>query len=749
MSEPIYLDTETCGLHGMPVLLQTAKGDGEIQLYSLWKHKIQEVLDYLEEVILNPGGVIGFNLAFDWFQLSKIYTTFLMGRDKYGKDIYPEDYVEDLAVIEADARDGPCIKPYHAFDLMLHARKGPYQSLMNRDDIRIRRVPTALAWELAKELDKRIPLHDIYFARSKNKGVEKFKVYDVKDEDGNNITDFKDIVCKFSPSTALKALAVHALKVKEEEVLKFADIECNAYPEEFGYAPFALSVGEPSHWNDAWPEKIRFHITHWGYNDLARRYAQNDIVYTRGLYHEWNRPAMDDHDSILACQVASVRWRGLKVNIDQIKNLREEAIITSNSCVKAGEKVKNYLKEVMNAEEYLTIQESTKKIILEDIRDNWAADDGGVHPAATRAREVLEARKAKKEVEVYDKLIKAGRFHCSFVVIGTRSSRMSGADGLNPQGINHSKKVRSCFPFAWDGMILSGGDFSSFEVSLAAAVYKDAKLDEDLKLGKKMAGLFGQTFFPEVTYEDILESEGDDEEDMYDLSKRGMYQFFYGGTPEGMAKKLGFDVDQAKNAVDLLMARYPGIGRARKRMEDMFCSIKQPGGIGTNVEWHEPADYIESPLGFRRYFTLENMICKELFSLATKPPKGWQQIKVKVVRRDRMQTCSGATQSALYGAAFQIQAGNFRAGANHEIQCFGSQITKAVQVRVWQFQPCGVAKWHVMPVNVHDEVDVPCLPEIKEEVKKAVLDKIEEYRPMVPLIKMKWETDMPSWKGKV
>lgn len=780
-NEPMFIDTETVGLAGMPVLLQYAFGDGAIILYSLWKHPVQETLDLITMICNHEGGICGFNLAFDWFHLAKCYTTFSLFRDKFGNK-YPDEHIDDIADCEMDARDGPCIKPVKCLDLMLHARKGPYQSLMSRDDIRIKRVPTILAWELASELKKRIPLDDIFFARSADGRPERFKVYDVKDNDGDLEVDFKDIVCKFSPSTALKALAVHALGVKEDDVLKFDEVECKIRPTEFGYAPFAKAVGERGKWNNAWPEVIHHHITHWGYNDLARSYASNDIVYTRGLYHHFGKPDFNDDDSILSCMVASVRWRGLRVNIPGIKNLRAEAIIIANSCVKDGKKVKKYLRAAMNDEEAPVLNQGTKKIILEEIVKSWRNEDGTPHPAAIRCKNVLNARRAKKEVELYDKLILAGRFHCSFVVIGTKSSRMSGNNGLNAQGINHTKKVRSQFPFAWDGLVLCGGDFSSFEVSLAAAVYNDPVLNHDLitptwrkysrgskehllALDKsvdvrdfdedtveiaeatKMAGLFGESFFPELDYDEILESEGE-QEDFYDTAKRGMYQFFYGGTAPGMAKKLGFELDTAEKAIQMLQDRYKGIGRARKRVEDMFCSMSQPGGIGTKVVWKDPVDYIESPLKFRRYFTLENRICKALFALAENPPDKWREFKVKVVRRDRMQTASGACQSALYAAAFNIQASNTRAGLNHEIQCWGSQLTKKIQCTVWEFQPNGIHEWYVMPFNCHDEVDAPCKPEIAEALKKAVLDKIETFRPTVPLIKMKWQIGMSSWKGK-
>lgn len=750
----IYLDTETCGLHGMPVLLQYAEDEGEIKLYSLWKHKVHETITLLEWIINHPDGICGFNLSFDWFHIAKIYTTFLLFKEKYGPNAYPDEHIDEIAVLEKEARDGPCIKPYKALDLMLHARKGPFQSLMNRDDIRIKKVPTALAWELAAELKRRVPLDDIFFARNKDGGgVERFKVYDIYDEDEELITDFKDIVCKFSPSTALKALAVHALGVKEDMVLKFKDIECTEYPEELGWAPFALALGVPGTWNGAWPQVIRHHIRHWAYNDLARQYASNDITYTRGLKKYFEGPEhklpciQNDDDSVLACMVAVVRWRGLKVNIEGIKKLREEAIVISGKYAKDGKRVKEYLQEVMTPEEYVVIQESTKKVVLEDIVKNWRTDDDKIHPAAVRAKNVLDARRAKKEVELYDKLITAGRFHCSFVVIGTKSSRMSGNNGLNPQGINHQKKVRSQFPFAWDDLILCGGDFSSFEVSLAAAVYKDNVLDEDLKLGKKMAGLFGQAFFPDLDYDEIIESDGE-EVDHYDRAKRAMYQTFYGGTAAGISKKIGFDLDVAEDAFKTLTDRYKGIGREQKLIGDMFGAMTQPDGIGSKVIWKEPSEFVASPLGFKRYFTLENRIAKALFDLANKPPDKWKDIKIKVVRRDRLQTAGGATQSALYGSAFQILAANIRAAANHRIQCFGSQITKAVQCTVWEFQPCGIHVWFVMPFNCHDEVDAPCKPEIAENLKTAVIKKVESYKDIVPFIKMKWDIGLPSWKSK-
>jgi len=70
----------------------------------------------------------------------------------------------------------------------------------------------------------------------------------------------------------------------------------------------------------------------------------------------------------------------------------------------------------------------------------------GRHPAAIRAKEILAVKFAAKEIELYAKLLLAGKFHASFIVIGALSSRMAGADGLNAQGIKHTKEVRQDVP---------------------------------------------------------------------------------------------------------------------------------------------------------------------------------------------------------------------------------------------------------------------------------------------------------------
>jgi hypothetical protein len=65
----VYLDTETCGLHSMMVLLQWALDDGPINLHEVWRRPIRETLALIEWTCQHT--VVGFNLAFDWFHIVK------------------------------------------------------------------------------------------------------------------------------------------------------------------------------------------------------------------------------------------------------------------------------------------------------------------------------------------------------------------------------------------------------------------------------------------------------------------------------------------------------------------------------------------------------------------------------------------------------------------------------------------------------------------------------------------------------
>ena len=810
----LYLDTETCGLHSMMVLLQYAVEDGPIVLYEVWRRPIRETLALIEWICQHT--VVGFNLSFDWFHVCKVYTIFRL----CDPDWIPEEHIDEIAMLEPQGQDGPCVKPAAVLDLMLHSRKGPYQSLMAREDVRIKRVPTALAYALARELEGKVQFDNIYFAKSADPEAPKWQVFDRHDSFGDLDTEFKDVVLKFNPAGGLKFLAEHALKLKPKYHYKDVEPSPAWRPCEFGYAPTALAVSSPAKgWaieaddgegkgkkvtKYAWPGVIRKFIDHWATRADARDYANDDIVYTRELDKHFGYPEPGDNDSTLTCMVAAVRWHGFTINREGIMALMAKAqavVATSPVNINKPSEVRPYVMAAMDDTEGVILETSTKKANLEAISkwgigemcpkckgkgyldketdicpqcngvcyvgepepcgkcqgdDPQCARCGGTgvlkvgrHPAGVRALEILKVKFATKEIELYDKLLLAGKFHASFVVIGALSSRMAGADGLNAQGIKHTKEVRQTFPLTWEGYLLCGGDFSSFEVTIADAVCNDEALRAELIAGRKIHALFGMAIFPGTTYEEVKSSDGSTTNDMYTKGKQGFFgTMLYGGDHSTLVNRLGITEEVAKKAIEDFGSRFVGVKRWRKRVADLFCSMTQPGGIGSKVVWKEPADYAETMLGFRRYFTLENRIARAIFDLARNTPKHWKDCKVKVVRRDRVQTAGGAVSSALYGAAFSMQAANMRAAANHEIQSPGAEITKHVQRTIWDLQPVGVNQWRVAPMNIHDEIMCVTRPDVVPSVTQVVRDSVEHFRPKVPLIGMDWNEEMANWAEK-
>jgi hypothetical protein len=776
-AEPIFLDTETVGFYGLPVLIQYAEGGDEPTLFDVARSRVGDTLALIEYLMAHPGGTIAFNMVFDHFHLSKLYTTCL-GLDP---DVSFDLQLDDAIRAEYEARDRDVfLKPQKTFDLMLHAQKGPYQSMMDRKSIAIRRIPRQLAFRLADELNKRIQFKKIYFARRKEQLANPWQVHLIKDQWGDVDPDFRDIVLQFAPSKALKVLASDALSL-DATTFKEISLEDAVYPFELGYAPCAKYIidwrGEiKDSWAETWEREHRwtwpavydYHAAHWGFNKFARQYAANDIVLLRKLYEHFGSPEMDDDDSKLAICVACCRWRGYKVDLPKVIELYKTTSAMAKTAPTSASRAKPYIMDALSDQEKIIFGGSTRKVAIEELA-TWEnicshcmgdyngdqicehCTEGKVpHLAATRAREILKARTAMKQADLYRKTIMAqGRMHASFKVIGAKSSRMSGSDAFNPQGINSVKEVRRCFPLAFDGFELCGGDYDAFEVGIADAVYNDLKLREELQSGRKIHAIFGSFVYPGHTYESIRATEKT-ENDLYKKSKSGLFAWLYAGTPFTLKHRLGIPEDVAEKGMHAFENAYPQIGIGRQRVLQAFTPLRQPRGIGSKVEWHEPAKFMSTLFGFKRYFDIEFMLCKELYTLANDAPPSWKNVNITVQRDQRntarMQTASGAVQSALFGAAFSIQSACARAAVNHEIQGTGSGAAKRLQCAIWDHQPHGIHPIIVIPMNIHDEVLAPVRKEGNHiaAIAKTVVETNAELRKTIPLIEMTWER-MDTW----
>ncbi len=759
----LYFDTETCGFHGPIILIQYAEDDGPVVLHHVWGEKVKDTLTLIEKMC--DTEVCGFNLAFDWFHICQLYTTLRQLDSESTPNILKYALAEPEAI-----RSDICCKPQNALDLMLVAQKTEFQTLMPRKSIRISRVPTLLAQPVIDELDKRLNLDPLYFMKRPDP-YHPWMIQGCTTSDGEPDPGFKNLILQFRPSGALKTI-IGKLQSRKDMTF-YTDVAYAKQPVELGYAPYALAIGSPEDWKGAWPDVIQEHIDYWGADPDAQKYAHDDVIYTRFLREHFSEAQPGDKDSILACLVGAVRWRGYKIDIPKLKQLRADAEKIANSGkinYSSTAECRAYLEEVLDATERLVLIQNgkltTKSIVLETI-SKWLKQDicsecegmgcdlcvdGLVivsderHPAAERASEILKVRHAKKDIEVFDKLLTAGRFHASFKVIGALSSRMSGGDGLNAHGIRRDPEIRAAILQPDAGMVVSGGDFESQEVSLMDASYGDLVLRQELMSGKKIHALAGELFFAPMTYEEILATKGlPGDLDKYARSKNGVFALFYGGEEYTLQTRVGLPPEVATKAYQSWLRKYKQWTEARNKIFDEFCTMSQPDGIGGRVIWKTPSNYIDNDFGFKRYFTIENAICKGLFDLGDNPPKSWRAFKFKVKRHDREQDAANAVRSACFGAAFQVQAAVMRAAANHKIQSKGAEVTKELQVDLWELQPKGIKRWIIVPMQVHDEIQVVTY-DWKAFMIQDIIDAfLKRRRKIIPLLKIAWEHNQRHW----
>lgn len=738
-----FIDTESIGYFGPTIMFQYCKDDGPAVIHNIWDNTVQSTLDLVEMQLQDT--LVGFNLVHDWFHYTRTYNILSRLPKRLKPD--PLDYHD----VERD-ESRYCLRPKVACDLMLIGRRDKFQAAMNQKAINIRKVPRILSELMLKELKENVEIPSIYFSNSK-KGYEwrsvpliKGTTKEATELEDEIDPDFVNIQLKFAPNNSLKSIMAYI----GHEVTTLDDLD-EHLPKYKGHSYFPAK-GD-------WLDVFDTHIFSWRNDPRKVKYALNDPIYTRELWHYLDRPRGGDIDSELAIAVGGMHWQGFTINEEGCRErlkTQEAVFNTAPVNVSSPTQVKAWLSQVADPLEQQVLVD-TSADTLKKIVDDWSEDNPSL---AKRCGVVLDARKSKMEINLLSKLLEAGKMYCSNKIIGTKSNRMSGGSesylsskgSLNPQGIPKKGAIRKLLTLGSLEMPLCGGDFSGFEVSIADAVYDDPLLRSELLSGKKMHALFGAVMY-NMSYEDIMateELEKNHPRGFYNRAKTGFFASLYGAEEDKLAESMWLTKEEAKIGLENFFNKYKVIKAKRLKLLEMFTALIQPGEIGSKIIWKEPAKYIESMLGFRRHFDLEFKIIRCLFDMAQNPSEEFKELgrSIKVVRRDRTQTASGATQSALYAAAFGMQSHIARAAANHQMQSVGGELTKELQAKIWSVQPVGVNAWYVMPLNIHDEIECPTRSEVVEKVHRIVDETVESFKSKVPLVKMEWKTDLNNWGEK-
>ena len=374
----------------------------------------------------------------------------------------------------------------------------------------------------------------------------------------------------------------------------------------------------------------------------------------------------------------------------------------------------------------------------------------GRHPAGVRAKEILAVKFAAKEIELYEKLLLAGKFHASFIVIGALSSRMAGADGLNAQGIKHTKEVRQMFPLTWGDNLLCGGDFSSFEVTIADAVCNDEALRAELIAGRKIHALFGMAIFPGTTYEEVKSSDGSTTNDMYTKGKQGFFgTMLYGGDHSTLVNRLG--IERRGRQAGHRDLRQPVHGRQEvAEAGRRLVLLHDPAGR------HRHESRLERPGRLRRD---DAGLPPLLHSWRTASParsSTWPATRRSIGRTARSRSSAAtacrrpAVPSRRPSTARPSRCRRPTCGRRRTMKS-SRPVPKSPSTSSGRFGTCsrsGVNDWHVAPMNIHDEIMCVTRPDMVSSVTEVVRDSVEHFRPYVPLIGMDWNEEMANWAEK-
>lgn len=723
----VYLDSETISFTGPPVLIQYAWGNkGKIVLHDVFDKPVKETLELIQQFSDPYTCVKAFNITFDWYQMVKTYNTF----SRVSNKSEPPNQ-EEIFYIEGSYPQDYCLKPGYSLDFMLYCQRGPYQYLQERKKVYVRKVHNSIAQEVAAHLDK---------VTSLPKGMNhEWKIFPIEG------TAFSDIVLRFKPKYNLETIGQDALgRGKAPSYFhllpKFDEIKHHVW------TPW-IEVA------DTWKE-------FWRTNENAREYARRDVEILQELDRHFQFPSPNHYNDKLSILVANSRWKGFSVDKDAaLKKINELEKVCDGFPVNLNSppQVGDYIRKQLSPIEAATIKKLDAKAI-----------EGLAKKGLKPAIEVVNARKANWTIGYINKLkhpsIHGARWaaHPDFMVTGTLSDRMSGVGGYNQHGA--PKTIRDIYDLAYEGEVLSGGDFDGFEVTIASAVYNDPLMIEELKSGKSIHASYGASMY-DLSYADMMKTKkvcykcdgtgqnedlgdcdvclGRGEADLYTKAKSGFFGLIYGAQAKKEAETLGISLEKAEAGIQAFSEKYPGVGRHREKIFNKFCSMRQPTPNG-KVIWHEPAEFVESLYGFKRYFTYENYITKLLFDLGENCPSSWSRYKNNIERRQgRIQTVFGAVKSALFGAAFSVQASNLRAAGNHEIQSTGATVTKLVQCRIWDHQPKGIHSWVTRPLNIHDE-----LQNVSNglDVTDDVQEEVESHKATIPLLSIGWAHDCKNWK---
>lgn len=748
----IYHDCESVGLMGPTKLHQFSIDGGPVQFIPMFRgwetnSGTREALGRLLDLLYRPDTIyVGFNVSFDMFHLYRCAHRLIYG-------------------LPYNSSERPA-KPFlcKTLDLQVHAMlKSPlapfaFSRSRSRSVATVRKIPVQ-AEEYVKNLIE---------PRLKKFVPNGFELTCSKHE----VKDRKDLISlswAVVGGLSLKKLMAHyGLKtMKIDEVWPL--------PTKGTESPW-LPYPDPSVHSSIEVECDQVMLDR---SSPFWRYSELDVLYLQILEQKLGCPGLDHHSSC-AHAVAYTRYYGFDVNRARLEQSRAyyQNKLERIEQTLAGVDLKSPKQRLEFLKPFFPLLASTKKQVLANLATL-------AQPGSDEARSILEYGSTRQRLMQIDKVAecRTGKAHPELRVMGTATGRMAGSAGLNWQGIGQpdllepedtlepdlgdeldempdefmervdeeevrdeeeeNKKIglRSaiCSPMV--------GDFSSFEVCIAARVYADEQLQRDLNDGVDLHSMTTALFHPKLKdserdYDRVrsLYLEHDPRMSRYRKQMKSIvFKIFYFASAMKVADQLGFLPEQAEAVLDNFYGRYGGIRRYREDIERRFITADTEDWTADSVS---KMDRGQTDLtGFSRRWDFEAELAATMWELGhTRIRSGCGGVVTRQEQKGK-QTVDQAIKSALLGSAIAVQAAVSRQAGNMPVQATGANLTKKLMSELWEV-------YRVPCMNIHDELVFSHHPNFNSPRLGSFIDKwVEEHKSVVPSLEFKYDAT-EYWSDK-
>lgn len=693
----LFIDVETVGLNGPCKLIQYAFGDSKVQMIPLkrgWESNAEtvEAVRAMLGALYDPGVcAVGFNIGFDLGHLYRVAHTLAGINRRTRSRVVPPFLckVKDL-LIEAQL-NGP-------FAPWAFSKRG------GGSKVRIGKVPTAcidaVVNRVLEETQGLVPAH----------AEINHSIHEVKGREDLKSVSFS-VACSLSLKAHMKYWGEKTLALKEHWPLPDKNAEKATM-----HLPYATEF-----YNELEIEADKVldnkESPFW-------KYAEDDIVYTRRMYSNFNSPATTHHDATVAA-VAYTRYVGIPVDRARLEVVRGdlESQIREAETLLAGTDLQSPKQRLALLKQWIPFIAATNKKVLEKLANAKLPE-----AAAKIINAMLNYGRYQQQLRQVIKALdsETGRLHVDLKVVGTSTARLAGTSGFNIQGVSGGAGLRT-------GLLAAMvGDFTAFEVTIAAAVWADQQLLKDLTDGVDLHLMSAFLFHPKwpkgLSYEDAIPLKKDKEGTVAKCrqdAKVVVFAILYGAEAHKVASILGITESEALVVLEKFFKRYPGVRAFRTIAAQRYLTGDVEKWAVDSVSRMETV--ATDLTGFSRHWDFERALADRLWRLAS---KRWALPVGEVIRQQEKgpQSYTQAVRSSLLGAALGIQKAVFRQAVNMPIQATGANLTKQLMAHLWEI-------FHIPMLNVHDEIvfithenlDIPKVKEVIElwiKEKKAIIPHI-------------------------